>query len=154
MTPRRKRLKIKPQPVKPVRKKIIQSINLIDGYVPTPQHLLNLLVKYAENGADLENGWFSNVDAEYCGTEIQFHRPETDEEFQSRYDNYVTRKQAWDEWYQSNQQAIDEELAIRREEEADAKRKELEQERKRLEKQAKDSERRAKQLRKQLKELK
>lgn len=126
------KIKLRAKPKKPERK-MIEERTYID-YATTLQDFVDIY-----EGFDLSKVYLEE-DVGYYGEDDRYYfvgkRPETDEEFNKRTEQYERAIKKYNEWYEENEQEIIEEKQLRKQKEAEKRKKELEKERIRLEKSA------------------
>lgn len=118
---KRKKFRIRSKPKKPKRQILRESTDLYDGM--SVQDILDQIVG-PPSAAILEIAyWYDD-----CSVSVNYRYEELDEQYQARLDIYESKLETYNQWYDENCEAIEEELRLREIEEKEAieKRKEKE----------------------------
>lgn len=138
--PRRKKFKIKSKPKKPERKMQRQYRSLYEG--ETLQYWLD---EGIPRDAEIKYARYSGYESEEM--EFVWEEPESEEQYQRRLTSYEINMAAYNKWYEENKEAIEEEIALREQEEKEKIKKRKERELKKAEKDLKKLEKKIKRMR-------
>jgi len=120
MTKHKALIKIKKEPVPPIRKKNdLVVYHIYDGTS------LDEIIKFAEENRIPFEEFFTEEDGHYDHYEERYQEEhyfkwnglESEEKFQQRVDDYNKKKKEYDNWYKENKVKIEQELSLRTEEE-------------------------------------
>lgn len=149
---KRKKLKIRSCPTKPIIKKNIKyTHNIYDG------ESLSELIDWAKiHSKTLDNIIIGKEWGYYDEANVYayIYADELEEDFQNRIKYYKKKEKVYDEWYNNNREAIKKELKLREKEAVEEAEKKKERDKKKKEKEKIDLHKKLEKLTKQLEKIK